>query len=228
MGRFASDSGGGDFQQAPAGSHVARCIRIVDLGTQRSEYQGVVSHKNQVLISWELPYELYDYEDENGQKISKPFLVSKFYTNSLKDTANLYKDLVNWRGREFTADELKKFDLQSILNAPCILSVVHNDKGKAKVESVIRMTKGMEAPVAVNKPYVFWLDEFDKQVFDGLSDGIKGIIEKSPEYAALMKPKSAIQELVDMPNDIPPNPFDDDIPFMWHGAAGAGVSWRAM
>ncbi len=22
--------------------------------------------------------------------------------------------------------------------------------------------------------------------------------------------------------------FDDDIPFMWHGAPGAGVSWRAM
>jgi len=22
--------------------------------------------------------------------------------------------------------------------------------------------------------------------------------------------------------------FDDDIPFMWHGASGAGVSWRSM
>lgn len=212
MGRFASDAGGGDFQQAPAGSHVARCIRIVDLGTQTSEYQGVVNHKSQVLVSWELCHELYEYEDENKQMVSKPFMVSKFYTNSLKDTANLYKDLVNWRGREFTTDELKKFDLQSILNAPCILSVVHNEKGKAKVESVIKLTKGTDAPAAVNKPYSFWLDEFERSKFDGLSDGIKAIIEKSPEYQAMVK--ATTQTLTET---LPPahafSNFDDDIPF---------------
>jgi len=49
-------------------------------------------------------------------------------------------------------------------------------------------------------------------------------------YGFEVETPSAMQGLVDMPNDIPAgSPFDtDDIPFMWHGAAGAGVSWRAM
>ena len=54
MGRYATAAGGGkDFEQAPAGSHVARCIKIIDLGTQESEYQGVKTIKNQILVSWE-------------------------------------------------------------------------------------------------------------------------------------------------------------------------------
>jgi hypothetical protein len=35
-----SDTGGGDFEQAPAGTHMARCVRIIDIGTQFGEYQG--------------------------------------------------------------------------------------------------------------------------------------------------------------------------------------------
>jgi hypothetical protein len=212
MGRFASDSGSGDFQQAPAGSHVARCIRLIDLGTQTNEYQGQVNHKSQVLVSWELCHELYEYEDENKQRVSKPFLVSAFYTNSLGEKANLRKDLISWRGRDFSKDELEKFDLQSILGAPCIVSVVLNEKGKAKVEGVLKLTKGTEAPAAVNKPYAFWLDEFDKNVFDALSDGIKAIIEKSPEYQELTKAKT--KELTDtLPASHSFSNFDDDIPF---------------
>lgn len=217
MGRFASDTGGSDFQQAPAGSHVARCIRLIDLGTQTSEYQGQVNHKSQVLVSWELCHELYDYEDENKQRVQKPFLVSAFYTNSLGEKANLRKDLISWRGRDFTKEELEKFDLQTILGAPCIVSVVLNDKGKAKVEGVLKLTKGTEAPNCVNKPYAFWLDEFNKDVFDNLSKGIKEIIEKSPEYQEIAKGKT--KELADSftkDNFEQKGQFDnfeDDIPF---------------
>ncbi|MFA6213520.1 MAG: hypothetical protein WC714_29050 [Candidatus Obscuribacterales bacterium] len=222
MGRHATDTGGGDFQQAPAGSHIARCIRIVDLGTQKNEYQGVVNHKSQVLVSWELCHEMMDID---GQQ--KPFIVSKFYTNSLNEKANLRHDLINWRGREFSPEELNKFDLQSILGAPCILSVVHNEKGKAKVEGVLKLTKGTVAPEAQNKPYAFWLDEFERNVFDALSDGIKAIIEKSPEYQAMMK--ATTKELTDT---LPPahsfSNFEDDIPFAPHGKCGAGVSWMVM
>ena len=33
-------SSGGDFKPVPAGLHLARCYRIIDLGTQRSEFDG--------------------------------------------------------------------------------------------------------------------------------------------------------------------------------------------
>lgn len=202
MGRFSTDAGNGDFVQAPAGSHVARCIRIVDLGTQTSEYQGKETHKSQVLISWELCHEMMEIEGEQ-----KPFIVSKFFTNSLNENANLRAALMSWRGRDFTEDELKKFDLQSILGAPCILSVVHSEKGKAKVEGVLKLTKGTEAPAPQNTPYAFWLDEFSQNVFDGISDGIKSIIKKSPEYQALLHPN------LDSEPTGTVDPFDDDLAF---------------
>lgn len=91
MSRYASDTGGGDFEQAPAGSHIARCVKLTDLGTQEGEYEGVKNTRNQVLCTWELPIELMD----DG----KPFLVSKFYTNSLVVKATLHRHLVSWRGR---------------------------------------------------------------------------------------------------------------------------------
>ena len=32
-----SDTGGGDFEQPPIGTHMARCVRVIDIGTQRGE-----------------------------------------------------------------------------------------------------------------------------------------------------------------------------------------------
>ena len=202
MGRYAQDNGGGDFQQAPEGTHVARCIRLIDLGTQQGEWQGKPLLRNQVLVMWELPNEMMEVEGEQ-----KPFIVSRFYTNSLSEKANLRHDLERWRGREFTEEELSKFDLQQILGAPCMVSVVRK-KDKAKVEGVMKLPKGQQVPEAKNKTFAFWLDEFDKEAFDGLSDGLKKIIERSPEYQEAVNGKQ--------PRSQPASKFDDmedDIPF---------------
>lgn len=205
MGRYAQDTGGGDFQHAPVGTHVARCIRLIDLGTQQGEWQGKPTHKNQVMVMWELCNEMMEVD---GQQ--KPFIVSKFYTNSLGEKANLRKDLTVWRGREFSDDELSRFDLQSILNAPCMVSIVEKGNGKegVKVAGVMKLPKGQDAPAAQNKTFAFWLDEFDAAVFETLSDGIKKIIQKSPEYQEAIGTKQ--------PRSQPKGHFDDledDIPF---------------
>ena len=42
-----TDSGGGNYEQPPIGTHVARCIKVIDLGTQRGEYQGKATIKRQ-------------------------------------------------------------------------------------------------------------------------------------------------------------------------------------
>src|SRR5690606_20723228 len=127
MGRHAKDTGGGEFKQAPTGNHVARCIRLIDLGTQHSEYQGQPNVRNQVLISWELCNELM----EEG----KPYIVSHFYTNSLNEKATMRAHLEAWRGRAFTEAECKGFDLNNVLGKPCMLTVIHAPNGKAKVSA---------------------------------------------------------------------------------------------
>lgn len=205
MGRYAQETGGGDFQHAPVGTHVARCIRLIDLGTQQGEWMGKPIFKNQVLVMWELCNEMMEGEEP------KPFIVSKFYTNSLSEKANLRKDLEQWRGKPFTHEELLRFDLQSILGAPCMLSIVEKGNGKegVKVSGVMKLPKGQQAPEARNEAFAFWLDEFNAERFDGLSDGLKKIIQKSPEYVEATEGKTPRSQpekkgrFDDMEDDVP-------------------------
>lgn len=201
---YISDTGGGHFEQAPVGTHMARCIKLIDIGTQRGEYQGQVTFKRQIIVGWELPQELI----QTGEYAGKPFTCSKFYTASLSEKATLRADLKNWRTKDFTEDELKRFDLKQILDKPCMVSITHNEKGRVKVTGVMAAPKGLPVPDRVNPLVYFSLerDHFDAQVFESLSDGYKRLIMVSPEWAELTRPE------MKQPagND---EPFDDDIPF---------------
>lgn len=176
MGRYAKDSGGGDFEQAPAGNHVARCYRLIDLGTQHGTFEGKETIRNQVMITWELCDELI----EDG----KPFIVSAFLTNSLNEKAKLRAWLESWRGVAFTEQEIRGFDLNKVLGVPCMLNVIHNDKGRAVVTSVAKLPKSVTALDLINQKSAFWLDEFDQEAFDALPKGIQRIIEQSDEWKA--------------------------------------------
>ena len=200
-----SDSGGGDFEQAPAGTHVARCVRLIDIGTQFGEYQGKPNALRKVVVTWELPNELMTEGDFRG----KPFLVNKWYTASLGEKANLRKDLVNWRGREFTDEELRGFEAKKILGTTCMLSLTPNEKGKVRVTGVMKLPKGSDAPQQINPSIYFSLerDEFNQATFDSLSEFWQGEIKKSPEWADLQgKPgpvKASSSKFEDMESDIP-------------------------
>jgi hypothetical protein len=206
MGRYASDAGGGNFTPAPVGTHVARCVRLVDLGTQHGEYKGEPTRRNQVLVTWELPDEMIEID---GKEI--PVTTSRFYTNSLGEKANLRRDLEGWRGRAFTEDELKKFDLMNILGKPCMITIVGGENGKTKVASVSGLPKRTECPDQINELFSFWLDEFDQEKFDSLSDGIKKIVEKSEEYRYMMDGGEDRQGYT--PQTEPADLTDDDLPF---------------
>lgn len=200
------DSGGTDFEQPPIGTHVARCIKLIDIGTQQGEYQGKATYRRQVIIGWELPNELMS----EGEHAGKPFTVSKFYTASLGEKANLRADLKNWRGRDFTDEELAGFEAKNILGKPCMLSVTLNDKGKARVTGVMALPKGTPVPDQFNESLFFSLEhaDFKPEVFEALSEGYKKMIRVSPEYMELTKPEHQKQskkggDFSDMEDDIP-------------------------
>ena len=197
------DNSGGDFEQPPIGTHVAICVKVIDIGTQKSEYQGQANIKRQCIVGWELPNELMTTGDYAG----KPFTVSKFYTASLNEKANLRKDLANWRGRDFTEEELGGFESRNVLGKPCMLSLTLNDKGKARVTGVMALPRGTQVPAQTNKSVYFSLDEFDQAVFESLSDGYKKLIQASPEYRMLTAPDAPIQGKNNFSD------MDDDIPF---------------
>lgn len=180
------DSGGGDYEQPPVGTHVARCVKLIDIGTQKGEYQGKATMKRQVIIGFELPNELMT----EGEAAGKPFTVSKFYTASLGEKANLRKDLANWRGRDFTVGELQGFDSKNILGKACMLSLTANEAGKTRITGVMALPKGTQVPPQVNPTVYLSLerDEFNREVFEALSDGYKKFITNSPEYQELLRP----------------------------------------
>ena len=195
MGRYAKDGGGGDYEQAPTGNHVARCIRLIDLGTQHSSYEGKATVRNQVLVSFELCNE--------KMADGRPFTIGEFYTNSLNEKAKLRAHLEAWRGRAFTDEELNGFDLESILGKPCMVSIIINENRKTRISAIAAMPKGMQSAPCVNDPYSFWIEEWDQAAFDQMPDGIKKLISESDEYKNRGSKKATHQAIVDMDSDIP-------------------------
>lgn len=149
----------------PEDVYPAVCNMLIDLGEQYSEKFDKLSRK--VLIGWELPGEVL----ENGETRR----LSNTYTASLNSKGNLRKDLISWRGRDFTVDELKKFDLRNIVGAPCMLSVIHREgqNGKyAAIGGIMKMPKGMPLPTLSNGYIILDLDE----------EGVEEKMEALPEW----------------------------------------------
>jgi hypothetical protein len=201
MGFKVSNKGGGDFEQPPAGNHIARCIRVVDLGTQKTEWKGKQKLVRKMFIGWEL----LGTTMEDG----RPFITTQRYTASLGDKAKLRADLESWRGMAFTPQQLEGFDLKNILGKPCMVNLVPSDDGKyMNVKAITPLPSGITAPAAENEAYLFSLDEFDATVFAKLSERVQETIKASPEYQELTTGHK--------PDDPHPDHDDDDddsIPF---------------
>jgi hypothetical protein len=177
-----------------AGNYVARCYRMVEIGTCDEEFLGVKKQMHKVRIGWELPTELKVFNPEKGEQ---PCVIDKEYTLSLADKANLRKDLQSWRGKAFTEEEAEAFDITKLLGVPCMLNIIHvqGKKDPTKtyqaIGSVSPMPKGLVCPPQVNDTFVFDFENFDEAKFLTLPDFLKEQITKTPEY------KEAISQTIE-------------------------------
>ena len=105
----------------PADLFIGRCYSIVDYGTQETSFQGDIKQKHQIYVGWELD----SYMQEPGDNQGKPFVVGKKYGFSLHEQASLRKDLAKWRGKDFTDEEIKTFDLINILGTYATIQIAH-------------------------------------------------------------------------------------------------------
>lgn len=207
MSFLAENKGTGEL--APAGMHLARCISLIDLGTHVSEMYNRANRK--LSVGWELPNE----SRKKGDFAGKPFILAKWYTLSWGEKANLRIMIQTWRGKPFSGEETKAFQISKILGQPCMLSVNHEHKNgndRAIITAVTPIPKEMACPEQITPILKFSLDEFDQQIFESLSDGVKKHIMQSPEYKRLSEPiEPAAMEHTNMgPSH---DDFDDDVPF---------------
>jgi len=167
------------YPKVPIGMHKARCIKVIDLGTQKQDFKGDVSWKRQALVIWELPEQLSN---------DLPMTISKFYNLSLHEKSNLGMDLVSWRGRPFTATEADGFDIIKLLGQTCQLQVMHKDNGKEKITNILPLPKDMKINEQYNSSVSFSIDDFQKgqkESFSQLSEGIRNMILRSKELDGL-------------------------------------------
>lgn len=205
-----ANTGAKDWEQPETGNQIARCIRVIELGTQKKEYQGKTSWKRQTLIVWELPESLMTEGDYAG----KPFTISQFYTASLGEKANLRHDLESWRGRAFTDEELNGFDQRRIIGQPCMLNLIDRE-GKVRIGSVSSVPKNLPVPPQVNESLFYDIDEHDEAIWHKLSDGIKKLIEQSKEWQEQNAPPQALGAAASGSQSRHPSPeeLEDKIPF---------------
>ena len=215
MGFIAKDSGGGDFKRVPAGAYIGRCFSLIDLGTQLTSGQYGEKLQHKLRIGWEL-----FGEDEQGNALTvevdgktMPLTISKSYTVSLHEKAGLRRDLAAWRGRDFSDDEAKAFDVAKLIGAYCMVNVTTSETNGKTYSNVAGLTPLPGAlrnakPAPVHEPLVFDLDKPDMKVFKGFHEKLQEAIKKSPEWAA-HQPRHQSSGFDDMPNDV----MEEEIPF---------------
>ena len=215
MAFIAKDSGGGDFKKVPPGAYIGRCYSLIDLGTQLTTGQYGEKLQHKIRIAWEL-----FGEDENGNPLTiavdgkeMPLTISKNYTVSLHEKAGLRKDLAAWRGKDFTDEEAKAFDVSKLLGAYCMVNATESTTNGKTYTNVAGLTPLPGAlknakPAPVHDNLLFDLDKPDMKAFATFYEKLQEQIKRSPEWAKLHGKQAApAGAFDDMAGDFEDQPF---------------------
>ena len=193
----------GEFVAVNPGTHLAMCYRVIDLGTQKVEWQGQTKMLPKVMLQFEV-----HGEDDTGSPMvtskGEPLSISKNYTLSLGDKSSLRRDLQSWRGRDFTAEELRGFEMKNLLGQWAMITVSKSAGANGRdytnivsITSVPAMIKKQGLPQPFNKPRIFSLTEPDMDLFEAFGPKLKEKIALSPEW------QSRHNSPADLGDDVP-------------------------
>lgn len=195
----------------PAGNYIARCYQMIEIGTVNEVIMGETKTMRKVRIGWELPEETRVFNQDKGEQ---PFVISQEFTLSMHEKSNLRKVLASWRGKDFTEEEAKCFDISKLLGVACMLNVIHKPsktdptKIYEQIGSVSPLPKSVKAPDQVNKTIKLEYDNFDLGIFETMPDFIKTKMKSSTEFASMQQPDhTSIPSTDDITEPL------DDLPF---------------
>lgn len=203
-----------------AGMHICRCYKMIQIGTVSENVLGKTTIMQKVRIGWEFPELTKVFDEKKGPQ---PLVFEQEYTLSMGEKANLRKMLTSWRGKAFSEDEAKAFDITKLIGVPCLINITHkaakSDPSKLyeQISGITPLMKGQKCPPQINPSFILSYDDFDEAKFDSLPDFIKDKMKTSSEYQAIKNPNH--NKFVDdngQPNlDYDPNAEDDssDLPF---------------
>jgi len=209
-----------EFVQVPVGMHLARCYRIVDLGTQAKNTQYGLKHQRTIMISFEV-----HGDGPDGQPMvtsrGDPMSISQDYNLTLNEKSVLSGHLEGWRGTKFTeAERDGGFDIKKILGVWAMINVTSSTSKKSGkvyhnidgLMPVPKMIKDAGLPSGFNALGYFSMEDEkpDMETFNTLSQYHQDKIKESPEWAVIARPNLYKPNSKDlgMKDDM-----NDDIPF---------------
>lgn len=171
-----------------AGTYMAICVGIYDLGEQQTEYKGKTRYSNQIMFTFELSGVTMEIDGE-----TKPRQLSRTFSVSTSNKATLRKFLTSWRGKAFSDDEIQAFDTDSMLGRSAMIQVVHNETGEyANIDGVMQLPKGLPALSTQSELMCFNIDQWDDKLFEKLPEWIQEKIKNSTQYQIAHAPETVV------------------------------------
>lgn len=199
----------GSYEDPPPGLHPAVCIRLIDLGTQPSEFGGQPKPPDRKI---RFTFEVHcDERMSDGRCYTINTMEMTLSTNK---KANFRKMLESWRGRAFDERDFGDggFDVKKVVGAPCMLNLVLKKdkagKDRIRIDGVMKIPKNIPRPKPENELICFILEEseFNPALLEKFGQATQDKIKASPEYKHLANASTRAL-------DQDPDPFDDDDDF---------------
>lgn len=141
------------FKVAPEGVDDAVVVDVNDLGLVQTHF----GEKEQIKISWEISSKMED---------GRPYVISKTYNKSLAEKSTLLKDLISWNGG-MSEKELNTLDLDTYIEKPCRLLIVHKPGKEGRVFSnVDRVLKPGDVKLTPSGNYIRIKDRIIEKCID--------------------------------------------------------------
>lgn len=136
-----SAKGGKEFAKVPAGTHMAVCTLVADVGLQPGSPK-FPDPKVRIFLRFEIPSERITYE-KDGVEHEGPAVIYHNWNASMNPKATMRKHIESWRGSKFTDADAEQFDVRKLLGQTCLVQVVHTEDGQyANVANIMAPPKG--------------------------------------------------------------------------------------
>ncbi len=202
-----------NFSPIKEGLYPAVLVGAYDIGTvTNTTYK---SRNRKVVLSWQVQDETIIIQ-KDGELVEVNREISKVYTLSMHERANLRQDLESWRGRKFKSDEdAESFDIGSMLGQSCLLNIVHSYSGGkvyANIDGITSLIKGQK-PVEPEGTLISYSIETDGlDIPEATPKWIREKIVAAPEYEAITRAGNSDEPPPNLFSDVPDIPGNEGIP----------------
>ena len=130
------------FKAHEEGQFVGQCVDVIDLGETVQDYPGKVPY---LAPTCALVFRTGEKNDETGEFID----LHREFTVSMGLKANLLKFLQQWRGRDYTKEQVEAgVPIDKLTGQQGLLTVAHRTSGKGRIYANITACVGIPKQMA--------------------------------------------------------------------------------